>query len=106
MEANEWFVMLSIVYSNFNCNYYHSQEKSKMASWAVSNCETVIHREKYIEKLQEYLNVDVYSKKECLSGRKSFECPPDTADVHMRNNAKCYTNISTKYWFYLAFESR
>ena len=37
-----------------------------MAFWAVSNCETIIKREKYVQKLQEYINVDVYSKKQCL----------------------------------------
>ena len=32
-----------------------------MAFWAVSNCDTVDHREKYVEKLKEFIEVDVYS---------------------------------------------
>ena len=32
-----------------------------MAFWAVSNCDTVDHREKYVEKLKEYIEVDVFS---------------------------------------------
>ena len=36
--------------------------KTKSVFWAVSNCDTKIHREKYALKLQEYIDVDVYSK--------------------------------------------
>ena len=32
-----------------------------MAFWAVRNCDTVDHREKYAKKLQEYIDVDIYS---------------------------------------------
>ena len=32
-----------------------------MAFWAVRNCDTVDHREKYVKKLQEYVDVEVYS---------------------------------------------
>ena len=35
--------------------------KKKMAFWAVRNCDTVDHREKYVKKLQEYVDVEVYS---------------------------------------------
>ena len=33
-----------------------------MAFWAVSNCETVIYREKYVKKLQEYMEVNVFTR--------------------------------------------
>ena len=33
-----------------------------MAFWAVSNCETVIYREKYVKKLQKYIEVDVFTR--------------------------------------------
>ena len=76
-----------------------------MVFWAVSNCETMNHRERYAEKLQEYVDVDVYSRKECLRGSIRFDCPHENEPVHNHNNANCFTNISTQYWFYLAFEN-
>ena len=79
-----------------------------MAFWAASNCDTIIHRENYVGKLQEYVDVDVYSKKECLTGSKSLYCPPEIEPIHnhnSRDNANCFTNISSQYWFYLAFEN-
>ena len=40
---------------------YPRMFKKKMAFWAVRNCDTVDHREKYVEKLQKYVDVDIYS---------------------------------------------
>ena len=33
-----------------------------MVFWAVGNCDTVIHREKYVKELQKYMEVNVFSK--------------------------------------------
>ena len=33
-----------------------------MVFWAVSNCDTVIHREKYVKKLQKYMTVNIFTK--------------------------------------------
>lgn len=36
--------------------------KTKMAAWFVSHCETLSRREKLVEELQKYIEVDIYGK--------------------------------------------
>jgi alpha-1,3-fucosyltransferase len=36
--------------------------KSKTAAWFVSNCETPSEREVYVQRMQEYIDVDIYGK--------------------------------------------
>ena len=37
-------------------------KKTKVAFWAVSNCDTPNHRERYAKKLQEYVEIDIFSR--------------------------------------------
>ena len=79
-----------------------------MAFWAVSNCDTPIHREQYVKKLQEYTKIDIFSNKGCLISKKNYTCPLEKSPVHNHNNpvfSKCFQKITEQYWFYLAFEN-
>ena len=69
------------------------KDKTRIAFWTVSNCETPVHREKYVKKLKEYTQVDVFSKKKCLKSNQMLHCPPERAPVHNHNNATCYEKI-------------
>ena len=62
-----------------------------MAFWVVSHCETASKREKYVETLQQFINVDIYGK--C----GPFKCPGD--------NIECFINLAQEYKFYIAFEN-
>lgn len=67
------------------------EKKSKMAAWFVSHCNTESKREKYIQEMQKYVDIDVYGK--C----GPLKCPYD--------GAKCYDMINTVYNFYMGFEN-
>ena len=52
-------------------------KKNVMAFWAVSNCDAVDHREKYVEKLKEYIEVDVFSSVSFIQiNSNTFFTPP------------------------------
>lgn len=65
--------------------------KTKLAAWFSSNCDSPGKREVYIDRLKKYIDLDVYGK----CGDK--ECLP-------RNGAQC-NNILDEYKFYLSFEN-
>ena len=62
-----------------------------MAFWTVSHCTTDNYREKYVKKLQEYIQVDIFGH--CMGQ----ECPKGHKDT-------CF-NLAEEYWFYISFEN-
>ncbi|XP_061188839.1 3-galactosyl-N-acetylglucosaminide 4-alpha-L-fucosyltransferase FUT3-like [Saccostrea echinata] len=63
-------------------------------AWIVSNCRTRSKREKYVEELQKYVNVDVF-------GKCGAKCEP----YQLLGNDSCHRTISRDYKFYLSFEN-
>ena len=63
--------------------------KTGLAAWVVSHCETPSKREVYVRKLQQFISVDVYG--DCGTN----DCP----------RKGCWEKINQKYKFYLAFEN-
>ena len=68
--------------------------RNATVAWMVSNCLTESNREGYVEKLQEFIDVDIYGG--CYDD--SLECGKD--DVQ-----GCWDRIAKEYKFYLAFEN-
>ena len=68
--------------------------RNATVAWMVSNCFTESNREGYVEKLQEFIDVDIYGG--CYDD--SLECGKD--DVQ-----GCWDMIASEYKFYLAFEN-
>lgn len=75
----------------------YAKNKTKLASWMVSNCKTHGRRESYVQELKQYVNVDVYGNCGDLS------CPLD------RNKwvsyPECYDVLEAQYKFYFSFEN-
>ena len=69
-----------------------SNEKNKIAFWTVSHCKTDNFREKYVESLKQFIDVDVFG--EC----SGVECP-------RKMKESCFASLGPHYWFYLAFEN-
>ena len=63
-----------------------------MAFWTVSHCKTDNYREKYVEALRKFINVDIFG---ACSG---VECPRKLQE-------SCFASSGSHYWFYLAFEN-
>ncbi|KAL8561548.1 hypothetical protein ACOMHN_024784 [Nucella lapillus] len=66
------------------------KSKNKHAAWFVSTCHVPSEREKYVQELQKYINVDIYGPCGNKTCPKSFEC------LQM---------LTQKYSFYLSFEN-
>jgi hypothetical protein len=49
------------------------RKKTKLVSWAVSNCKTPSKRRKYVEELNKYIDIDIYSH--ILQKARSFLFP-------------------------------
>lgn len=68
------------------------QRKTKMAVWMVSHCSTDGNREKYIDRLRVFVDVDTY-------GSCGFaSCPFNKTDL-------CMEEFSKQYYFFLGFEN-
>ena len=79
----------------------YSTGKTGLVSWFVSHCETISQREKYVEILRHYIDVDIYG--EC-EGRGSIR--KVCADHRVLNqNCEDARQVMNSYKFYLAFES-
>lgn len=77
--------------NTLNKNY--AEGKSKLVAWFASNCNSLSGRERYVQQLQKYINVDIYGRCGSLS------CQNDV-------NHTCHTVMLKKnYKFYLAFEN-
>ncbi|CAF3019149.1 unnamed protein product [Rotaria socialis] len=66
------------------------EPKKKSIVWIVSNCVTFSQREKYVEELKTFIQIDIY-------GRCGAPCAT-------KNNRQCKMNLN-EYYFYLAFEN-
>ncbi|XP_034935390.1 alpha-(1,3)-fucosyltransferase C-like [Chelonus insularis] len=67
------------------------RKKKKTAVWFVSNCNSMSGREKYVDELEKYIDVDIYG----FCGQKSCKRDQD-----------CFkTVIEPNYFFYLSFEN-
>ncbi|KAK0094692.1 hypothetical protein PV326_010292 [Microctonus aethiopoides] len=65
--------------------------KTKTAVWFVSNCRSKSGREKYVEELEKYIDVDIYGR----CGNK-----------HCAKDEDCFgTIVEPNYYFYLSFEN-
>lgn len=69
------------------------KRKKRDVVWLVSHCATKSRREKYVEKLKQYINVDIFGK--C---GQDF-CPKKTVQ------SGCLEDIISKYKFVLSFEN-
>ncbi|XP_013072106.2 alpha-(1,3)-fucosyltransferase C-like isoform X1 [Biomphalaria glabrata] len=69
-----------------------ARNKTKMAAWFVSNCDTPSQREQYVQVLQKYIEVDIYGKCGNLS------CPRSAG-------SDCESLLGKSYKFYLSFEN-
>ncbi|XP_052077328.1 glycoprotein 3-alpha-L-fucosyltransferase A-like [Mytilus californianus] len=65
--------------------------KSYDVAWIVSNCKTRSRRDEYVEKLSEYIDIDIYGKCGWYSCRGSI--------------FQCKKRLSERYKFMLAFEN-
>lgn len=72
--------------------------KTKMAAWFVSHCNTASKREVYVEELQKYIDVDIFGK-----------CGNETIchkSMEMGRRSRCMRELITNnYKFYLSFEN-
>jgi hypothetical protein len=64
--------------------------KKKPIAWIVSNCVTFSQREKYVEELKKFIQIDIY-------GKCGTSCIKD-------GNRQCKINLH-EYYFYLSFEN-
>lgn len=69
------------------------KHKSKMIAWFVSDCWTNSEREKYVDKLNKSIAVDIYG-----SCKGALRCEPS-------QSTKCYHMVQRLYYFYLSFEN-
>lgn len=65
--------------------------KTKQVAWFVSHCNTSSQREKYIQKLQKYIPIDIFG----ACGENY--CPTGSEE--------CNTMLENDYFFYIAFEN-
>jgi alpha-1,3-fucosyltransferase len=71
--------------------------KNKTVAWMVSHCVTDSLREKYVQELSKYIDVDVYGR----CGK--LKCARN--DSHWLSEPECYTLLEREYKFYLSFEN-
>lgn len=71
-------------------NTVNSCRKRRSVAWLVSACSTASQREKYVEELAKYIDVDIYGK-----------CGQDCDDKPI----PCHQHLEENYLFYLSFEN-
>lgn len=73
--------------------------KTKMAAWLASKCETAGRREEYIKELQKYIDIDVFGRCGKRPLPRSIEglSGPDALLL-------TYRNLLKPYYFYMSFE--
>ena len=69
---------------------YRFENKTKSIAWFVSNCKTRSNRETYVQRLGQYIDVDIYGK-----------CGPYKCSRY----SNCKDMIAKHYKFYLSFEN-
>ena len=85
-------------------------EKTKMAIWVVSHCDTVSKRESYVKQLKKFMKVDTFGA--CGKPMKCpyiGDCTPELEELcknsHFDFNDECKITVEKRYKFYLAFEN-
>ena len=73
-----------------------AKNKTKDAIWIVSHCPTNSKREKYVEILKQYIDIDILGK----CGRK-WDC----GRAHNHEVGDCFSILNSTYRYYLAFEN-
>ncbi|XP_046639960.1 alpha-(1,3)-fucosyltransferase C-like [Daphnia pulicaria] len=74
------------------------RNKTKTIAWMVSHCKTHGQREKYVEELRKYMDVDIYGS--CGNGK--FFCQRHGTYF---SEPQCNKVIESTYKFYLSFEN-
>ncbi|XP_031620209.1 glycoprotein 3-alpha-L-fucosyltransferase A-like isoform X2 [Contarinia nasturtii] len=72
-------------------NRNYAENKTKKVAWLVSNCDAQNDRQIYVQKLQKYIDIDIYGR----CGTK--KCP--------KNFSECLNMVTKDYKFYLSFEN-
>ena len=83
---------------SFNESFDYLKGKTNEAAAVISNCHDKSGRLKYIEKMREYISVDIY-------GKCGTECPTRLDNETVMSNSYCKERIFNNYKFYLAFEN-
>ena len=79
----------------------YSEGKTGLVSWIVSHCHTYSKREKYANRLGEYVDVKIYGKCK-MHGSVGKICEDKTIDNMNCGDAR---NVMNSHKFYLAFEN-
>lgn len=66
------------------------QNKTKSIAWFVSNCNSASKREHLVQKIQKYINVDIFGA---------------CGNLTCVNKSDCYNMLERDYRFYLSFEN-
>lgn len=66
------------------------QNKTKSIAWFVSNCNSASRREHLVQKIQKYINVDIFGA---------------CGNLTCVDKANCYKMLERDYKFYLSFEN-
>ncbi|XP_064479873.1 glycoprotein 3-alpha-L-fucosyltransferase A-like [Ornithodoros turicata] len=75
-----------------NYSLERTLNKTRMAAWFVSHCDSPSGRSMFVKELQKVIDVDIYGScgtRRCL--------PPGSGE--------CYEVLSSKYYYYLSFEN-
>lgn len=79
--------------------FYQLADRPNKVAWIVSRCYSPSHREQYVTKLQEYIQVDIFGG--CSNNR-----PCNYAQAnHLHDDDNCTMLMKEKYKFYLSFEN-
>ena len=73
-----------------------AKNKTKDAIWIVSHCPTKSKREKYVDILKQYIDIDILGK----CGR-TWNC----GRAHNHEIGDCFSILNSTYRYYLAFEN-
>jgi hypothetical protein len=87
--------------SNLIKNDILKKTKKPFVFWYVSNCETPSRREKYVNELIKYIDIDIYGS----CSNKFKQSKPDPCKNKNLDGEKCDFNLFNSYKFYLAFEN-
>lgn len=76
--------------------------EKKLALWLVSHCNTASKREVYVEKLLEYINIDIYGHKQCrFKHSRLSPCDDESCDKKFYGSYKFYfsfeNSLCTRY---------
>ena len=73
-----------------------AENKTRDAIWIVSHCQTNSKREKYVDILKHYIDIDILGK----CGRK-WDC----GRAHNHDAGDCFSILNSTYRYYIAFEN-